>query len=269
MRELFVSAVNVYPVKSLGGISLAEAVVEQRGLAHDRRWMLVYEDGTFFTQREHPRMALVSLRVEAEGLRATAPGMEELLIPFELNGAEHLTVRVWKSVCDALVVRDETSEWFSRYLGAPCKLVYMPDETRRKVNPEYAVGDDIVSFADGYPFHLIGEASLEDLNTRLDEKLPMNRFRPNFVVNNSPPFAEDNWKQVRIGETLFHVVKSCERCAITTIDQTTAARGQEPLKTLAKFRLQGDGIFFGRHLVADEVGGEVKVGDPVEVVKEA
>jgi uncharacterized protein len=269
MPELILSAINIYPVKSLGGIALSEAKVEPRGLQYDRRWLLVDQDNVFLTQREYPRMALCSIRLRAEGLEVSAPGMRPLLIPFHLqNTSATVTVKIWRSICEAVLVGEFADEWFSQFLGASCRLVYMPDETQRRVNPEYAVKDDIVSFADAYPFHLIGESSLEDLNGRLDSSLPMNRFRPNFVVSGSLAYDEDSWRRIRIGATLFHVVKPCERCAITTTDQTEGVyTGQEPLKTLARYRAVSNAVLFGQYLIADEEDGIARVGDRLQVIE--
>lgn len=269
MQEIVLSAINIYPIKSLGGIALKEAKVEPRGLQYDRRWLLVDEDHTFLTQREYPRMALCSIRLRAEGLEASAPGMKPLLIPFRLrNPATTVTVKIWKSICEAVMVGEFADAWFSRFLGTSCRLVHMPDETRREVNPEYAVGDAIVSFADGYPFHLIGESSLRDLNGRLDGSLLMNRFRPNFVVTGSLAYDEDRWRRIRIGATHFHVVKPCERCVITTIDQAAGERtGQEPLKTLAQYRAVNNNVLFGQYLIADREGGILRVGDRIQVIE--
>ena len=268
-QEIFLSAINIYPIKSLGGIALNEAKVEARGLQYDRRWLLVDKDDTFITQREYPRMALVSLRLKPDGLEASAPGMKPLLIPFHLQKPVAVTVKIWTSICEALVVGDFADAWFTDFLKTQCKLVYMPDETRRQVNPLYAVGDNIVSFADGYPFHLIGESSLEDLNKRLERFVPMNRFRPNFVVSGSLAYDEDGWKKIRIGATLFHVVKPCGRCAIPTIDQTAGERtGQEPLRTLARYRSEDHNVYFGQYLIADQEDDILHVGDKVEVAEQ-
>ncbi|MGB7924042.1 MAG: MOSC N-terminal beta barrel domain-containing protein [Pyrinomonadaceae bacterium] len=269
MQEMVLSAINIYPIKSLGGIALREAKIEPRGLQYDRRWLLIGQDNVALTQRDYSRMALCSIRLRADALEVSAPGMKPLLIPFVLpDTPATATVKIWKSVCDAVIVGEFADEWFGRFLGASCRLVYMPDETRREVNPDYAVKDDIVSFADGYPFHLLGESSLEDLNGRLDSSLPMNRFRPNFVVNGSPAYTEDGWRQVRIGSTLFHVVKPCERCAVTTIDQTAGERaGQEPLTTLARYRASGNNLLFGQYLIADAEGGILRVGDRLQVIE--
>lgn len=269
MQEIVLSAINIYPVKSLGGIALSEAKVESRGLQYDRRWLLVDGDGMFLTQREYPRMALCSIRLRAEGLEASAPGMRPLLIPFRLkNPAHSVTVKIWRNVCEALLVGEFADAWFSQFLGASCRLVYMADETRREVNPDYAVKDDIVSFADACPFLLVGESSLEDLNQRLESALPMNRFRPNLIVNGSLAYDEDVWRKVRIGATLFHVVKPCIRCAIATIDQAKGVRtGPEPLKTLARHHAVNNDAHFGQYLIADRDDGTLRVGDRLQVIE--
>jgi hypothetical protein len=266
-REAVLRSIYVYPVKSLKGIALEEARVERRGLQYDRRWMLVDRSNAFITQRERPRMAMISVRPEAEGLRASAGGMEDLLIPYEPENGERVRVKIWRSVCEALLVGRAVDEWFSRFLQVPCRLVYMPDDVRRAVNPVYAVNRSIVSFADGYPFHVVGEATLADLNERLDEPVPMNRFRPNFVLSGASAFAEDDWKRIRIGDTLFHVVKPCDRCVITTTDQEKGRRtGKEPLKTLATYRAASNKVLFGQYLVAESDGGRLRVGDSVEII---
>ncbi len=149
----------------------------------------------------------------------------------------------------------------------------MPGETPRKVNYFYAVHkDDEVSFADAYPFLLIGVNSLADLNSRLEKKIPMNRFRPNFVVSGTEAFAEDNWKKIRIGSTIFHLVKPCARCVITTIDQESGiSDGKEPLKTLAQYRMLKRSIkkkiLFGQNLIAENAGEVVRVGDKIEIIE--
>jgi uncharacterized protein YcbX len=145
----------------------------------------------------------------------------------------------------------------------------MTESSKRQVNPIYSVReDDCVSFADGYPFMLIGESSLNDLNSRLQHPFPMSRFRPNFTVEGSDPFAEDSWKRIRIGKTKFFVVKPCERCIIPTIDQETGIRvGDEPLKTLSEYRKAGGAVLFGQNLIAETVGEEISVGDDVEILE--
>lgn len=269
-----ISEINIYPIKSLGGISLSESVVEEKGLQYDRRWMLVDENGKFFTQREFPKMATFKVSLENEGLRVSLEN-ENLLIPFEENETENeIQVEVWNSKFTAQTLQNSINQWFSNALETNCRLVRMNQNSNRLVNPVYAVRkfQDKVSFADGYPFMLIGENSLEDLNSRLEKPLLMNRFRPNFVVKDSEAFAEDNWKQIKVGNIAFHIVKPCERCVMTTIDQAKGVSdGKEPLKTLSTYRLvKKDGeskILFGQNLIAEKVGETVKIGDKVEVLE--
>ena len=262
------SEINIYPIKSLSGIGLEESVIEDRGLVNDRRWMLIDDNRKFITQREFPRMATIKVSVSDVSVTASA-GADSLAIPFAPETGETLNVKIWSSTVKAKIYNGEINAWFSEKLGTNCRLAMMPEESRRKVNPFYAVRrfEDTVSFADGYPFLLIGQASLDDLNSRLAEPLPMNRFRPNFVIEGSEPFAEDTWKKIRIGETVFHIVKPCARCVITTVDQETGEKGKEPLKTLAAYRNRRGKVLFGQNLIADAAGSRIRVGDTVEIIE--
>ncbi len=198
---------------------------------------------------------------------------EELAIQFEPKTNKTESVKIWSSRCRAQLYEDKINQWFSDALETNCRLVLMPAETNRKVNYFYVVHrDDVVSFADAYPFLLIGENSLTDLNSRLENPVPMNRFRPNFVVSGADAFAEDGWTRIRIGDVVFHLVKPCARCVITTIDQSNGIKqGVEPLKTLASFRIPKRSvkkkILFGQNLIAEDVGKIVNVGDAVEVLE--
>jgi uncharacterized protein YcbX len=266
---MYISEINIYPVKSLKGISLESAVVEDRGLRFDRRWMLVDENRQFITQREVPRMATVKIEVTGDGLNASGNGTS-IAIPSEPATGERENVQVWGSSVKAEFYPQEINRWFTDALGVDCSLVSMPETTRRVVSPDHAVRKfvDTVSFADGYPFLLIGEGSLEDLNSRLESRVPMNRFRPNLVVSGSEAFAEDSWKRIRVGTVEFHVVKPSARCVLTTVDQVTGEKtGKEPLKTLSEYRTSNGKVLFGQNLIADTAGGTVRVGDRVEVIE--
>lgn len=269
-----ISELNIYPVKSLGGIALPEAAVEERGFAYDRRWMIVDDAGRFLTQREYPLMATLRTALDENCLRITDGGGESLEIPLDGGRIGTARVAVWSSRVRAEIYADEINRWLGARLGAACRLAFMPDSSRRKVNFYYAVrkSEDVVSFADAYPYLLIGESSLTDLNARLAEPVPMNRFRPNLVVRGAPAFAEDGWKKVRVGATVFHVVKACSRCVVTTIDQATGTpQGKEPLKTLSTYRLVRRGgkakINFGQNLIAADFGRKIRLGDPVEILE--
>jgi uncharacterized protein YcbX len=287
---MHISQINIYPIKSLRGISLESAVVEERGLRHDRRWMLTDRAGKFLTQREFPRMSLIETAIVGDELSVSAEGFGTIGLPVPLHTDERQKVIVWSSICDALVYDDRVNEWFSDVLGTECRLVYMPDDTRRGVNPRFNTGDDVVSFADGYPLMMLGEASLADLNRRIEEagrmpavQLPMKRFRPSVVVSGSEAFAEDDWQRITMGEAEFRSTKPCERCVITTVDPSRGEfDGKEPLKTLASFRTAREimpgrieplgispaAVLFGQNLIPMSPGTTISIGDRVHVISE-
>lgn len=290
---MIISSISIYPIKSLSGISLEQSVVEKRGLKFDRRWMLTDKDGMFFTQREVPKMAAIGVEVAGDELRVTSDSVGTLKIPFEPDRGDRQSVTVWQSTMIGEVYAGEVSEWFSDVLGRHCQLVMMPETTERHVNERFDNGDDIVSFADGYPLLVIGEGSLAEVNERLHDRykddeygeklpLPMNRFRPNLVVQGSDPFEEDRWAKIRVGEMIFRVVKPCARCVMTTVDQARGEfDGKEPLKTIATFRMAKDvfpgkyedlgqtanAVLFGENLIPENSGSTVRVGDEVEVLE--
>ena len=289
---MILSQINIYPIKSLKGISLSESTVEQRGLRFDRRWMLTDRDGIFFTQRETPKMATIAVEAEPSGLIVTADGFPSLRIPAEPDSGRRQRVVVWQSEMQGEVYLGEISEWFSEVLQRNCQLVRMPETSERHINPRFDTGKDIVSFADGYPLLVIGEASLANLNGRIarranesDEEppppLPMDRFRPNLVVEGSDPFEEDTWSRIRIGDTIFRSTKPCERCVMTTVDQASGSfDGKEPLRTLAAFRMAKDlfpetfesrgvtanAVLFGQNLVPENPGSSIRIGDRIEAL---
>jgi uncharacterized protein YcbX len=263
------TAINVYPVKGLKGIALDHARCTDRGIQHDRRWMVVDPDGMFLSQRSHPRMATVWTELTEDSLVLSAPDEDEIVVPFEPPPAPPMKVQVWNSIVDAVAASREADLWLTRYLEMPCRLVYMPDDSVRMSNNKYAGDGKRVGFADGYAYLTISEASLGDLNARLAAKghpaLPMNRFRPNLVVSGSDPYAEDRFGDVRIGEAAFRGVKPCGRCQVTTTDQATGeVMGPEPLLTLASYRDSNEfGQMFGMNMVSVREG-TVRVGDRVE-----
>ena len=261
---LQVSELFIYPIKSLGGISVSEALVTDRGFQHDRRWMLVDEHNEFITQRSLPQMALLQTEITGEGLKVYhKTSLEEISIPFESHG-QTIAVQVWSDRCKAVVVDNKLDEWFSNILGKTCRLVYMPTTTKRRVDGRYALQKEITSFTDGYPFMTIGQSSLDDLNSRLEEKLPINRFRPNIVFTGGMPHEEDTWAQCTINGINFYGVKLCARCVITTINQENLEKGKEPLKTLASYRMKNNKIYFGQNLL-HHGEGKIHVGDLIEV----
>lgn len=267
-NRITVSALYCYPIKSCAGTALDEAAIIPRGMLHDREFMVVdATTGLFLTQRELPRLALIVPEPAGESLRVAAPGMPALSIPV-LRDGETRSVVVWQDCCPAVDQGDAAARWFSDFLGHACRLVRMAETFVRKVDPAYATSDrDEVGFADGFPFLLIAEESLADLNARLAEPLPMNRFRPNIVISGGEaPYLEDRVARLRIGAIIFHLVKPCARCVITTTDQTTAQRGREPLATLATYRRTDQKVLFGQNLI-HEGGGVLHRGDAVAVLQ--
>lgn len=268
---LQLSEIWIYPVKSLGGIKLQKAQVTDRGLEHDRRWLLVDENGTFLSQREHSELALFQPEITRDSLKIThRVQLETIQFPLNQSFSETETkidVMVWEDSIQAYEVDSVVSDWFSRLLGFSARLVYMPEESHRKVEAKYAVTEaDINSFSDGYPFLLIGQSSLDDLNARLKEALPMNRFRPNFVFTGGDAYEEESWKEFTIGELTFFGVKPCGRCVMTTIDQEKGkTSGKDPLLTLAKYRTVGNSVLFGQNLIGSGTG-LVAVGDAIVIL---
>ena len=267
MSNLLVSELSIYPVKSLGGISLQQSAVERLGLHNDRRWMVVDGRDRYLTQREQARMCLIQPEPRSGGLQLTAPGMGELQVKHSANMPRR-EVTVWDDRCASLDCGEEAANWLSRFLGINCRLVYFPDDGQRAVDPTFALPGDITAFSDGFPILLITQASLDDLNSRLAEPVPMRRFRPNLVISGSGPFAEDQWKRLRIGDLTLRVVKPCSRCVIPTIDPASGKRDPEaePLRTLGSYRMRNHKIFFGQNVIADGKG-RLEVGLPVEVLE--
>jgi uncharacterized protein YcbX len=270
-----VSALHVYPVKSLHGISPGEVVVEPWGLAEDRRWMLIdSRTRRAVTQREDARLALLAAEpVGGGGLRVHAPGREPLEVVVPPPGPL-VKVGLFSHTIEVLPVGGAADRWFGEFLDAPVVLVHLDDPAvRRPVDPEFSRPGDTVSLADGFPLLVTTTASLDALNTLIahgdrpaEGPLPMNRFRPNVVVDGTAAWAEDGWRRVRIGAIDFRVPKPCGRCVITTTDQRTGARGKEPLRTLARHRRFGSQLVFGQNLIPEQPG-TLSVGDPFFLVE--
>ncbi|EKB47691.1 MOSC domain-containing protein [Cecembia lonarensis] len=265
---MYLQDIYIYPIKSLRGIRLEQANLEERGFQFDRRWMLVDMEGQFLSQRTIPRMALIQVIVDEEGLKVYSKNQPEdyIMVPYRPQTKDLIDVQIWEDQVKGQLVSQVCDAWFSKIIGFPCQLVFMPVSTSRKLKQKYAVNGESVSFADGMPYLLIGQSSLDDLNSRLMEAVPMDRFRPNLVFAGGDPFEEDHWDEVRIGEAVFKVTKPCARCVMTTVDQQTAEKGKEPLKTLATYRTVNNQIMFGQNMLLLE-GAEVKVGDPVVIEK--
>lgn len=265
---LTLTEIFIYPIKSLGGIRVDSAFAEDRGLQYDRRYLLVDENGTFLTQRDLPQMALLKLSFEKNGFKVcNSADNSSITIPLESYSDEKIMIQIWDDICNSVIVDKKLDEWFSEILKVKCSLVYMPDNEKRVVEKKYVNENHIVSFADAYPFLIIGQSSLDDLNSRLEIPLPINRFRPNFVFSGGNPYEEDNWKNFKIGGINFRAVKPCARCVITTTNQETAELSNEPLKTLSIYRKINGKVMFGMNVICNTTGN-VKIGDKIELLEQ-
>ncbi|MES2849010.1 MAG: MOSC N-terminal beta barrel domain-containing protein [Bacteroidota bacterium] len=263
-----VSHLYVYPIKSLGGISLSSVNITDRGFEYDRRWMLIDERNNFLTQREFPVMALLQVEIVADGLKVfhKENKTDFIIIPFKPLLNERVNTNIWRVPCDPLLVSDAADKWFSAMLNSPCRLVYMDDDTQVAIDERYNINNSLTSFSDGFPILMISQASLQDLNSKATEQLPMNRFRPNIVISNANAYEEDTLKEFVINGITFYGAKPSARCVITTIDQNTTAKGKEPLKTLATYRSMNNKIYLGENVIADAVG-EISVGNEIVVIE--
>lgn len=264
-----VTELNIYPIKSTRRITLDESPVLPRGLPWDRRWMLVDSAGNFITARQQPMLATVQTTVGEQTLSVEAAGREPLELPLQPARRETTRVSVWKDSLDAVPAGRQADAWFSDFLGLSCRLVQLTDDLSREVNPDYGRPGDEVSFADGFPLLLITQASLADLNNRLEQPVEMRRFRPNLVVDGDMPYAEDHWRRIRVGGVEFEGVKNCSRCVFTTIDPDSGRKhpDKEPLRTLSTYRRRPrGGVYFGQNLIPRS-GGLIHVGDQVVVLE--
>jgi uncharacterized protein YcbX len=264
-----------YPVKSCRGESVDSAVVEAWGLRGDRRWMLADDTGETITGREQPRMLLIAPELADDGLWLRADGVEDLFVARPGDSATTVTVHHGAPFLASEATTDAAT-WLSDFLGITARLVFTDDPTRRGVNPRFGRSDDSVSFADAYPLLVATEESLAQLNDWIaagplaDEgPLDMRRFRPNVVVSGAPPFSEDGWRRIRIGDAVFRSPKGCDRCVLTTTDPDTAARGKEPIATLARHRRWDGATWFAMNLIPDTPGAAIAVGDEVEILDTA
>ncbi len=266
------SALHIYPLKSCAPRTLDAAVVQARGLADDRRWMVIDAGGKFVTGRQQPRLTLIAAAPDEGGLQLAAPGMPTLHEPSPSAGGTRIHTAVWGAAVAPLLASDQANAWISTFLGAPCRLVHMDNACVRAVKDKYdgryGEDGDVVSLADAFPLLLISQAALDLLNSKIAQPLPMLRFRPNLVVAGTEPHVEDSWKRIRIGTLEFDVVKPCTRCVFTTVDfeQGKFDPSGEPLRTLKTYRRSPDGITFGQNLIPRSTG-TLRVGDALHMLE--
>jgi uncharacterized protein YcbX len=265
MSQLTLTEINIYPVKSFAGISLDNVQLDRFGPSGDRRWALMDDKGVAITQRDQAQLALMKTQLLPDALILRLGG-ESIEIPIPGKDAQKCQLRVWADEVTAVDAGQEAATWLSRNLDRQCRLAYIPDNSIRLVDGNYANAGETVGFADAFPILLISQASLDDLNSRLETAVPMNRFRPNLVVSGCEPFAEDSWSRIRVGEVEFDVVKPCDRCVMPSIDQSTAERDTHINRVLASYRRRDGKIYFGQNLLYPKMG-KLQLSSPVEVIE--
>ncbi len=265
MSSYTLSDIIIYPVKSLAGIRVTQWQVTKTGFQYDRQWMLIDEQGQFLSQRRLPKMALIKTALRSEHLILSAPNQADLTLSLTPTDGEIIESTIWHDQCKARHISQQADLWFSQFLDTDCRLVYLPDEVIRPVDAKYAKATDQASFSDGFPFLLIGENSLLALNQAMQLDLSMTRFRPNLVIAGSRSYAEDSWREIRIGDIDFRLPKPCSRCAVPTIDPETAQTGKEPLTTLNRLRKWQNKVYFGQNAIHNQCG-TLTVGDKVEIM---
>lgn len=260
---MYVSSLFIYPIKSLQGIAVPEIATTDRGALHDRRWMLVDAEGRFVSQRTTPELVHFRLEMDDGGIKVSHPKAGQgIEVPISISAGALVPVGIWKDESAALEADQEVNNWFSKILGQNLRLVFMPENVQRPVDTFYAKKNELVSFADGFPYLVIGQSSLDDLNNRLEAPVPMDRFRPNIVFEGGLAFSEDKWNEVRIGSATFKRVKPCARCLVITTDQKTGQRGQVPLRTLNTYRKAGNAVNFGQNLLCVQPG-TLRINDKI------
>ena len=265
---MHVASLHIHPLKSCAALDVDALDVAPRGPVGDRRWMVIDAANRFITARAEALLVLIRALPQDDGLSLTAPGCAPLMVTAPSSGPR-VQVRVWDDHVDAALADDTAHAWLSNFLGRPLRLVHMDGRSHRAVDPAFGAPGDEVSFADGYPLLVISRAALDGLNERLEHAIGMARFRPNVVVDDCAPHAEDGWCRVRIGAVEFDAVKPCSRCVFTTIDPVTAVRDPlgEPLRTLRSYRAAGNGkdVLFGMNLIS-RGPGTLHLGDRIEML---
>lgn len=264
---LKISQLWIYPIKSCRGILLDKVELDKMGFRHDRRMMLIDENANFITQRTYPKMALIDTKTDGDVLKISANGFSEIVVPLVPKNGKIIESKVWEDFCQAIDFSEEANNWFSAYLETNCRLVYMPESTKRIVDENYNKVNATTSFSDGFPILIATEASLDFLNEKLENKIEMMRFRPNLVISGSNPFEEDTWKLIKIGEIAIQVLKPCSRCVITTINPETAEKGAEPLLTLSRFRKFDNKIKFAQNAIHLNHSGFLSLNEEVEILE--
>lgn len=258
------SEIFIYPVKSLGGIQLKSSEVGANGLKYDRHWMIIDANNRFLSQRELPAMSLIKTSIHENDLILTHAD-DSISLPLDFHEKNSVNTTIWRDQCLAHPISSTVDQWLSDHLQLSCRLVKQGANIRQ-VDQRYAGPSDQTSFSDGFPFLILSDSSLADLNSKLEHMIPIQRFRPNLVISGCAAYAEDRWRKIKIGAIPFRLPKPCSRCSITTIDTETGQNGKEPLKTLNRLRKWKNEVFFGQNALHEQTG-ILKTGDTVQILE--
>lgn len=260
---LIVKHLFFYPVKSARGVSLESMSIDRTGPKYDRRWMVVNRGGKFLTQRQFPKMCLIETQLNGDTLILSSPGFDTIHVS---KGTKDMQVTVWRDTVLARDCGDDVAQWLSDYLAKDCHLVEMPEQTQRLVDTDFAGQGETVGFADGFPLLIASQASLNDFNSKLETPIGFDRFRPNIVVDGCEPYAEDDWREVQIGDIRMSIVKPCSRCIIPSIEQTSGNKQMVVNEALLEYRRRGAKTYFGQNALHQN-RGEISVGDAVRLIE--
>ena len=264
MPQPVLSEIFIYPVKSLAGIKVSNWSVNEKGLLHDRKWMLIDNNNQFLSQRRLPKMVLIKTQITDCELILSTPSSGSISLPLDPDDGDDCKITIWNDQYSAKTTTKYADQWLSDFLGIKCKLVYQPDDIVRAVDPDYALATDKVNFSDGFPFLIISTASLNSLNQAMGLQLPILRFRPNLVISNCESYAEDSWREITINGIGFRLPKPCSRCSVPTIDIETAQTNKEPLTTLNRLRKWNKHVYFGQNALHNSQG-ELRIGHTIEI----
>lgn len=261
-------SIFIYPIKSVAGVQLQEAYAGERGFQYDRRWMLIDRENNFITQRRYHELALVGLALKDESmvLSHKVNGKAAVEVPMKAQEGDSVNAVVWDDKVELLWPKLPADEWFSDLLQIKVRLVYMPDETHRQIDPKYVSEKMSTSLSDAYPYLLVNQSSIVDVAKKAGMHLEVARFRPSILIDSSKAFEEDRWRKIQIGEVVFRIVRPCARCVLTTIDPQTGTTGKEPLQTLSTYRKVENKILFGQNMIAESYG-IVRIGDEIRIIQ--
>jgi uncharacterized protein YcbX len=264
MPEPVLTEIFVYPVKSLAGIKVSNWLVNEKGLLHDRKWMLIDNNNQFLSQRRIPKMILIKTQLTDKELILSTSDSGSISLPLNPTDGDLSEVNIWNDQCFAKTTSNQADLWLSDFLGIQCRLVYQAAEEIRQVDPNYALATDKINFSDGFPFLIVSHASLDTLNQAMNIEIPVLRFRPNLVISHCPSYAEDSWREISINNINFRLPKPCSRCSVPTIDIETGKTGKEPLATLNRLRKWNKKVYFGQNAIHNNVG-ELSTGSTVTI----